>query len=116
MFAETFRQSATDAVKYWERRRIVYNLGLAIVVLLCFWAEYPGSRNALKIDLLLAVFVLAVIANVAYCAAYFVDLFAQATGYRELWQKYRWIVLALGTVFAGVITRFFALGLFQATR
>jgi hypothetical protein len=116
MFSPTFRQSATDAVKYWEPRRILYNLALSIVVLGCFWAEYPASKKALKVgrvDLVLVVFVLAVLANVAYCAAYLVDIFAQSTGYREIWQKYRWALFVLGMLFAGVITRFFALGMFQ---
>jgi hypothetical protein len=116
MFSPTFRQSATDAVKYWEPRRILYNLALVIVVLGCFWAEYPASKRAIQmgqLNLVLGVFVLAVLANVAYCAAYLVDIFAQATGYRESWQKHRWALLALGMLFAGAITRFVALGIFR---
>lgn len=116
MFNPVWRQAATDAIKYWEPRRILYNLALAIVVLVCFWAEYPGSKVALQLDLGLFIFLLAVLANVAYCAAYPVDIFAQASGYQDLWRKYRWALLVVGTLFAGVITRFVALGLFGSSR
>lgn len=57
---------------------------------------------------------LAVIANVAYCAAYVVDIFAQASGFRELWQRYRKVLFVIGTLFAAIITRFIALGMFAA--
>ena len=56
---------------------------------------------------------LAVLANVAYCAAYVVDIFAQVSGYRELWQKYRWLLFVVGLLFAGVITRFWSLAFFN---
>jgi hypothetical protein len=119
MFNPVWRQAATDAVKFWEPRRILYNLTLTIVVLACFWVEYPESKMVLRdglLDLALIVFVLAVLANVAYCAAYFVDIFAQFTAYREAWQKYRWALFVLGTVFAGVIARFVAMGIFLPNR
>lgn len=118
MFNPAWRQAATDAVRFWEPRRFLYNLALTIVVLLCFWAEYPASKKALQIgrvDLALVVFVLAVMANVAYCAAYFVDIFAQTTSYGETWRKFRWALFVLGTLFAAVITRFIALGMFQSS-
>ena len=103
---------ATDAIKFWEPGRILYNLALAAVVIIHFIARYPASRAALSLDLALGTFLLAVIANVAYCAAYIVDLFAQASGFRNLWRQYRWIVLAIGTAFAAVITHFIAATMF----
>jgi hypothetical protein len=112
MFSTTWRQSATDAIKFWEPRRILYNLALVIVVLVCFWVEYPASKKSLQLDMGLLIFMLAVMANVVYCAAYPVDIFVQASGYQELWRKYRWMLFVLGTAFAGVITRFWAIGLF----
>ena len=44
--------------------------------------------------------ILAALANVAYCAAYPIDLFVQASDFRDLWRAYRWIVWAAGTLFA----------------
>ena len=69
--------------------------------------------RARPVDLLLSLFLLTVIANVAYCSAYLVDIFVQASGFRELWQRYRWVLFAIGTTFAVVITRFVAMGMFH---
>jgi hypothetical protein len=110
----TIRERVTDAIRYWEPRRIVYNGVLAGIVLFYFWLQLPASKHLVTFDLALLVFVLAVLANVAYCAAYVPDVFAQASGFRDLWQRYRVLLFALGTLFAGVLTRWFALGLFSS--
>jgi TRAP-type uncharacterized transport system fused permease subunit len=114
MDAQSFRESMTDAIRYWEPRRIVYNAVLAAIVLACFWIGYPKSKETLTINQMLLVFLLAVLANVAYCAAYILDVFAQLSGFREPWRKYRWVVLVVGLLFASVITRFWALAMFSA--
>ena len=114
MDTQVLRESATDAIRYWERRRLAYNAVLAAIVLIYFGLGYPASKKALSIDQTLLLFELAVLANVAYCAAYVVDIFAQASGYREQWRKYRWSLFTVGTLFAGVLTRFFALGMFSS--
>jgi hypothetical protein len=113
MDAQVLRESATDAIGYWERRRLVYNVALAAIVLVDFGIYYPASKTVLSLDFALSLFLLAVLANVAYCAAYVVDIFAQASAYREQWRKYRWVVFIIGMLFAGVITRFFARSMFQ---
>jgi hypothetical protein len=48
-----------------------------------------------------------------YCAAYIADIFAQASGFRELWQRYRWLLFVIGTTFAAIITHFVAMGMFH---
>jgi hypothetical protein len=58
-------------------------------------------------------FILAVIANVAYCSAYLVDIFVQASGFRSVWQRYRRLLFLVGTTFAAIITRFVAIGMFN---
>jgi hypothetical protein len=113
MGATTLRDYATDAVKFWEPRRVLYNLVLTAIVLIYFVVGYPTSRTSLSLDFCLALFLLAVVANVVYCAAYIVDLFVQSSGFRELWQRYRWLLFAIGTTFAAIITRFVAMGMFQ---
>ncbi len=110
----TFRELVTDAIRYWEPRRLVYNAVLALIVIGYFCAALPQSQAALSFDGFLFVFVLAVLANLCYCAAYIVDLFAQFSGFRTHWVRWRWLLLALGITFAGVITRFFCLGFFAA--
>jgi hypothetical protein len=114
MEVPSFRESMSDAIRYWELRRIAYNGILAAVVLIYFALNYPASKARLTVNLALMIFVLAVLANVAYCAAYIPDILAQLSGYRDKWRRYRWIVFAVGVLFAGVITRFWAMGLFSA--
>ena len=104
-----FREIVTDAIGYWEPRRLVYNAALVVVVAVYFCAGWPASRDVLTLDGFLGLAVLAVLANVCYCAAYIVDLFAQLSGFRVLWLRWRWSLLALGIGFAAIITRFFAL-------
>jgi hypothetical protein len=74
MDAQSLRESVTGAIRYWEPRRLAYNAVLALIVLIYFGLNYPTSRSTLSVDLVLSVFLLAVLANVAYCAAYPVDL------------------------------------------
>jgi hypothetical protein len=113
MDAQTLRESVTGAIRYWEPRRLIYNAVLAAIILIYFGLNYPASKSILSVNFVLSVFLLAVLANVAYCAAYPVDVFVSASNYREEWRKYRWIVFIIGLSFAAIITRFFALGMFQ---
>ena len=115
MAEQNFRESLTDAIRYWEPLRLVYNAVLAVIVLFYFWMGYPASKAAFSVNSILLIFLLAVLANVAYCAAYLADIFAQASGYRETWRKYRWVLFAIGLLFAGVLTWFWAAGLFSSS-
>jgi len=108
------REYATEAIKFWERWRLLYNLALAVIIY--FAIGYPLSKASLTLDLCLSLFLLAVVANVAYCAAYLVDIFVQASGFREIWRQYRKVLFVIGTLFAGIITRFVAMGMFPRNR
>jgi len=110
------REYATDAIKFWEPWRILYNLTLAAIVITYFALAYPASKSIITVDFCLGLFLLAVIANVAYCAAYIVDIFAQASGFREVWRRYRKTLFVIGTLFAAIITRFIAMGMFPGNR
>jgi len=109
----TVRDVLTDAIRYWELRRIAYNVMLAAIVLVVFALQWPESRAALSADLVPTLFILAVLANVAYCAAYPVDVVAQYSGFQAAWKRYRWLLFVVGVVFAGIITRFFAVAMFR---
>jgi hypothetical protein len=115
MNVQELRDSTTDAIRYWKPRRLAYNAVLAAIVLMYFAVGYPVSRATLDLDKVLSLFLLAVLANVAYCAAYVVDLFAQMSGYRDHWRRYRWMLFSIGILFAAILTRFWAAGLFTAT-
>lgn len=108
----TLRDMVTEALRYWEPRRILYNAVLAGVVVGYFWAGLPASRATLTLNGVLFLFLLAVLANLCYSAAYVADVFAQFSGFRDLWLRWRWLLLTLGIAFAAVITRFFALAFF----
>lgn len=95
-------------LRYWEPRRLIYNGALAVVVLIHFFANWPASRATLTLDNCLGIFLLAVLANVAYCAAYAVDLFVQFSGLGQAKTWGRPLVLTVGTLFAATITHFFA--------
>ncbi|OLE13144.1 MAG: hypothetical protein AUG89_05855 [Acidobacteria bacterium 13_1_20CM_4_56_7] len=109
----TLQDYFTDAIKFWEPRRVVYNLVLAAIVVLYFVASDPVSRTALSLDFALQLFLLAVVANIAYCAAYLVDVFVQASGLRDVWLRIRWVLFAIGTTFAAIIARFVSMGMFH---
>lgn len=108
----SFKEAASNAIRFWERGRVLYNLVLLAIVAVYFFAGWPASKDQVSFDLVLGMIVLAVIANVAYCAAYPVDIFAQFTAFKDTWLKVRWIVFGIGILFAAIITRFFVMGMF----
>ena len=101
-----FRDLITDAIKYWEPRRVGYNLVLAAIVLGWIALTWPHFRGAFTWPSLLALFVLAVLANVCYCAAYIVDIPLQYSAFQNAWRRWRWTLWLIGVAFAGVITFF----------
>ena len=97
---QPFRTLLHDSLRYWEQRRIFYNLALAAVVIIWIAASWPHFRPALALVPFLQLLVLALIANVFYCAAYFVDLPMQFSSLRARWTRGRWALWVLGTLFA----------------
>ena len=114
MNALTFRESLAGAIRYWEPHRLIYNGVLAAIVLIYFGINYPATKSLISIDSVLGLFLLVVLANVAYCAAYLVDIFVSISAYRIQWQNRRWIIFVIDLLFAAIITRFFAIGMFQS--
>lgn len=106
------REAVSEALRFWEPRRLLYNAVLAAIVLTHFALNLPHSRMLLSFEALLAGFVLMVLANICYCAAYVVDVFVQVSGFRDTWLKWRWVLLAIGIAFAGIITRWISMGFF----
>ncbi|HEV2489316.1 MAG TPA: hypothetical protein VGT03_05890 [Candidatus Acidoferrales bacterium] len=95
-----FRGILTDAIGYWERRRIIYNLLLTAVVIAWIALTWPHFRPAFRWDSFVALLVLAVLANLCYCSAYVADLPMQYSSFRELWRRWRWTLWLAGTLFA----------------
>ncbi len=86
------REAVTDAIRYWEPRRLAFNGVLAAIVVGYFAAGWPRSRTVLSVDTALLLFLLAVLANICYSAAYVADMFVQVSGFRESWRRWRWVV------------------------
>jgi hypothetical protein len=101
------KQPLADALRYWEVRRLLYNVVLALVALgwLAFtWPHFRPAANLMWIPpgeqhtVLVLLTVLALSANICYTAAYLVDIpllvsFAP-------WRRRRWVLWLAGTIFA----------------
>lgn len=100
------RELLTDAVRYWEPRRIVYNLVLAAVVLAWIVFSWPHFRPALTLSSLLLLAFLALLANACYCAAYLVDIPMQGSPLSIIWKRRRWGLWLIGTLFAILLANY----------
>ena len=93
----------TDAICYWEPRRLVYNGVLAVLVLVRAWPVLPSRWRRAGLPALAALFVLAVAAKVAYCAADPVDGSLHCSEFRATWRRYRWVVFMTGLLTAAAL-------------
>ena len=96
----SLHDALSDAIRFWEPRRILYNAALAAVVLA--WVAMIGwSRvhHYLTFESVLAILVLAVLANICYCAAYAVDVPVQLSAYGDAWRRRRWLLWLGGSLF-----------------
>jgi hypothetical protein len=108
----TFRETLSNAIRYWEPRRLLYNGALVLVVAGAFIAGWPVSKRVLETESVLFLFVLAVLANVAYCAAYVPDLALQHSSFRDTWLRARWVLLLIGILMGCALTYLFVAGAF----
>jgi hypothetical protein len=101
-----FRPMLSDAIHFWEIRRIFYNLALTAAALLWLAATWPHFRPAFTLTSLLPLTVLALLANVCYCAAYLVDIPMQLSTIVATWKRRRWILWLVGTLFALLLANY----------
>ena len=102
----SFRQSLLQASRFWEPKRLIYNLLLTAVVALWIAGTWPHFREALKMSSLPPLFVLALLANACYCAAYLVDLPMQRSVSGTGWNRGRWSLWIIGTIFAIILENY----------
>lgn len=99
-----------DSLRYWELRRIPYNLVLVAVVVA--WAVAVHTHvHWPPWGLALALFVLAAFANVLYSAAYPVDILIQRSSFRDLWRRRRWMLWLAGMLLAVALANVWIIGL-----
>ena len=100
----TLREAFADAFRFWEPRRILYNVLLTAVVLLWVALTWPHFQPDLHLQQILALGVLALLANLCYCAAYLVE--ASMLG-RNFWKNsQRWGLWIAGTLFALLLANY----------
>jgi len=100
------RQLLIDAARFWEPRRIPYNLALLAIVFIWLVATWPHFRPALTLATLGILTVLGLIANVFYSVAYLIDIALQTASFRSAWRRRRWVLWLAGVIFAIVLTNY----------
>jgi hypothetical protein len=93
------RALLSNALRFWEPRRLLYNLVLTAVTAAWVAASWPHFRPAFTFSTIPPMAVLAFLANLCYSAAYFVDIPLQASSASTL-RRARWALWVLGTLFA----------------
>jgi hypothetical protein len=101
-----FRELLADAARFWEPRRIPYNLALVAIVFIWLVATWPHFRPALTVPSLGIFTVLGLIANAFYSVAYLVDIALQTASFRSVWRRRRWLLWLAGLIFAIVLTNY----------
>jgi|SRR5579872_4178360 len=104
--AGEFQSILDNSLRFWERGRIAYNAVLLAIVALWVILSWPHFRPALNARIIAVTFVLAVLANVCFCAAYLVDIPLQYSSWQRHWRRWRWILWLIGTLFAGIIANY----------
>ena len=104
--AGPFRPVLSDAIHFWEIRRIFYNLVLTAAAFAWVALSWPHFRPAFTRTALLPLTVLALLANACYCAAYLVDIPMQRSTLVATWKRRRWILWLVGTLFALLLANY----------
>lgn len=107
----TLGQQLRSALRYWEPRRVMYNLILVGVVVVWLAVTRPPLGSADILPSLKALLLGALLANACYSTAYIADIAGQRSPFRESWQHSRWALWLLGAFVAvGLAYRQLALG------
>ena len=101
-----FRTLLSDSLRYWEFRRLFYNLVLLAVVAAWVATSWPHFRPMIEIHSLLLLAILALLANACYCAAYIVDLPMLFSLVGERWRRRRWILWLAGMLLATLMANY----------
>ena len=102
----SLRTSLAEAARFWEPRRILYNLVLTAVVVVWLVASWPHFRPAFTLSSLGAMVVLALLANACYSAAYLVDIPLQRSLSAIRWKPRRAALWWTGMLFALLLANY----------
>ena len=90
------RVDLKDAANFWERQRVWYNAVLLLIVVLWVVFTWPHFRPAMNLIALGKMTVLAVLANLCYCAGYAMEGFIQPLVEQKYWRRLRFVVWTVG--------------------
>jgi hypothetical protein len=96
----SFKESLSNAVRFWEPRRILYNLVLALFVILWIVRTWPHFRPVMRLINLARLAILAILANVCYSSAYLLDFPLQHSTESSARSKWRWGLWTAGMLLA----------------
>ncbi len=94
------------SVRFWEFRRLFYNLVLIAVVVLWVAVSWPHFRPAFNLAAFLLLAVLAVFANLCYSFVYFLELLVLRTDLQTYWFRWCPAVWIAGTLFAVLLENY----------
>lgn len=100
------RESLANAGRFWEPRRILYNLVLGSVLAIWLVRTWPHFRDVMTLMSLAQLAVLALLANVCYSAAYLVDVVLQLTAWGGVWRRRRWALWLMGMLLAILVENY----------
>ena len=89
-----------ESIRYWEPRRLWYNLALTALASAWVALTWPHFRPSFTLESLGKLLILAALANVCYSAAYLVDIPMQRSSLKIAWRQRRWVLWLFGTLFA----------------
>ncbi len=97
----------SEMIRYWELRRIWYNVALGLQVAAWVVVTWPHFQPGLTLDSLGKMLILAVLANVCYSSGYVVDLAVQASSYAPAWRRrWRGMLYIAGVLFALLVAQY----------
>jgi hypothetical protein len=101
---EILKETSTDSIKYWERKRIWYNLFLLLPASLGYFTALEVESNIGdqinhdKVQIITQFFFCFIGANIAFSTAYIPDMFVQLSEFKKTWRQYRAILFILGCI------------------
>ncbi len=95
-----------DAIRYWEPRRLWYNLALTGLGAAWVFLTWPHFQPALSLQPVLQLLVFAALANLCYSAAYLVDIPLLQSPFAGRWRQWRWALWLIGTLLALVLAQY----------